>query len=91
MVGMDQSVPTEELERRIYEFGAAFVARMPEGLAAQALEYVRAGEWPLAVEMLCDHDVPIRRQEFDELMFLGRACNADMSGRGDYIRQFIID
>ena len=81
-------------EQRISKLGSDFEGRLSQDLLSSALDYVTHGEIGLSLEILCDYlceaDVPITQQEYEEILSLGAEFHLDLNaGRFNYLKTLI--
>jgi hypothetical protein len=83
----DEKPTNKEIEQRLLSLDESFADRLSAFLAG--VEYVQAGEYLLALEILCDnlheYNVPLSAAEFGKIARLARVCQMKQ-GRVDMLR-----
>lgn len=82
------------IAKRILLFGGVYRGRLDQELLDYALDYVNFNELAIAFETVCDHlceyDVPITPQEYEEIIDLARELKSDLdAGRFKYLKGLI--
>jgi hypothetical protein len=82
------------IAERISQFGNVYRGRLDQEVLDYALDYINFGEWTIAFETVCDHlcdgDIPITQQEYDEILNIARELKCDLkAGRFKYLEGLI--